>query len=107
MATAKVTDATFEQEVLKANVPVVVDFFADWCQPCKAIAPYLEEISQQMAGKVKIAKINVDENQRVPMTYNIRAMPTLLIFKDGKVVAQQVGALPKGKLAEWIQGAMA
>jgi thioredoxin 1 len=102
MATTKVSDDTFDEEVLKASVPVVVDFWAEWCGPCKSIAPALEEIADELAGTVKIVKLNVDENVQVPSQYGIRGIPTLILFKDGKVADQKVGALPKAKLKDWI-----
>lgn len=101
--TAFVNDANFEAEVLKSSEPVLVDFFAEWCGPCKAMAPALDQVAQEMAGKVKIVKIDVDQNPEITQRYRIQAMPTLLIFKDGKVAAQQVGALvQKRKLEDWI-----
>lgn len=103
MATSPVTDTDFETEVLKSDTPVVVDFWAEWCGPCKAIGPALEELSEEFGSDVKITKMNIDENAKTPMDYNVRAVPTLLLFKDGKVAAQQQGALPKGRLAEWIK----
>jgi len=106
MATAKVTDSSFEADVLKSTVPVVVDFWAEWCGPCKMIGPSLEEISAEMAGKVKIVKMNVDENQGVPAKLGIRGIPALMMFKDGKLTAQKVGAAPKSALVSWISGAL-
>ena len=98
-----VSDANFEAEVLNSSQPVVVDFFADWCGPCKAMAPALEEVAKELAGKVKIAKVNVDESPSITEKYRIQAMPTLLIIKDGEVAAQHVGALvTKKKLEDWI-----
>lgn len=102
MATA-VTDASFDAEVLKSTEPVLVDFHAQWCGPCKAMAPALEQVAAEMKGKVKIVKVDVDENPKVTGTYGIRAMPTLILFKDGKVAAQYTGAIvQKKKLEEWI-----
>lgn len=102
MATA-VTDASFDAEVLKSTEPVLVDFHAQWCGPCKAMAPALEQVAAEMKGKVKIVKVDVDENPKVTGTYGIRAMPTLILFKDGKVAAQHTGAIvQKKKLEDWI-----
>ena len=100
--TLQVTDATFEQEVLKSDVPVLLDFWAPWCGPCKMIAPILDEIAPEFAGKAKIVKINVDDNQLVASQFGIRSIPTLLLFKNGQLVATQVGALPKNQLAAFI-----
>ena len=98
-----VSDASFEQEVLKSPEPVLVDFTADWCGPCKAMTPALEQLAEEMQGKVKIVKLNVDQNPNVTQQYNIRAMPTLLIFKNGEVAAQHVGALvQKASLEKWV-----
>jgi thioredoxin 1 len=104
--TEKVTDANFEAEVLQSTQPVVVDFWAEWCGPCRMIAPALEEIAKEMDGKVKITKLNVDENPGVAGKLGIRSIPTLMIFKDGKLAAQKVGAAPKGELSKWIAGAI-
>jgi thioredoxin 1 len=106
MATVKVTDASFEQDVLKSAEPVVVDFWAEWCAPCRMIGPALEEISNEMAGKVKIAKLNVDENPQIASKLGIRSIPALMLFKDGKLAAQKVGAAPKGDLSRWIQASV-
>ncbi|NQV80242.1 MAG: thioredoxin TrxA [Alphaproteobacteria bacterium] len=103
MPTTKVTDSSFENDVLKASGPVVVDYWAEWCGPCKQIGPALEEISNELDGKITVAKLNIDENPQVPGKYGIRGIPTLMLFKDGKVASTKVGALPKGKLLEWIQ----
>jgi thioredoxin 1 len=98
-----VSDSSFKSDVLKASGPVLVDFWAEWCGPCKQIAPALEEISAELDGKITIAKVNVDENPQTPGQYGIRGIPTLMLFKDGKVAATKVGALPKNKLKEWIE----
>ena len=105
-ATAKVTDASFEADVIKAREPVVVDFWAEWCGPCRMIAPALEEIAAEMKGKVKVAKVNVDENPGVASKYGIRSIPTLMVFKDGKQVATKTGAGPKSELSRWISAAV-
>ncbi len=98
-----VTDSSFEQEVLKATEQVLVDFHAQWCGPCKAMAPALDQVASELAGKVKIVKVDVDENPTVTGTYGIRAMPTLILFKGGQVAAQHTGAIvQKKKLEEWI-----
>jgi len=98
-----VTDASFEQEVLKSNEPVLVDFHAQWCGPCKAMAPALDQVAAELKGKVKVVKVDVDENPGVTGAYGIRAMPTLLLFKGGKVAAQHTGAIvQKKKLEDWI-----
>lgn len=103
MTTVKVSDASFEADVLKSDGPVLVDFWAEWCGPCKMIAPALEEIAAEMQGKVTIAKINIDENPSTPSRYGVRGIPTLMLFKDGEVLATQVGANPKGRIVDWIQ----
>src|SRR6201987_2434210 len=97
-ATKAVTDASFESDVLKSSAPVVVDFWAEWCGPCKMIGPSLEEIATEMQGKVTIAKLNVDENPNIASKLGIRSIPTLMLFKDGKLASQKVGAAPKGEL---------
>lgn len=103
MADNSVTDSTFEDEVLKSTEPVVVDFFAEWCGPCRAMAPALNEVAADMKGKVKVVKLDVDQNPSTTQKFKISAMPTLMIFKDGKVQAQHVGALvQKRRLEEWI-----
>src|SRR5271166_6604462 len=104
--TAKVTDASFDTDVIKSDEPVVVDFWAEWCGPCRMIAPALEEIASDLKGKVKIAKLNVDENRAVAGKYGIRSIPTLMIFNNGKSVATKVGACPKSELARWIGAAI-
>lgn len=102
MSVGKVSDATFETEVLKASEPVVVDFWAEWCGPCRMIAPALEEIAGTMNGKVKIVKLNVDENPATAAKYGIMSIPTLMMFKGGELASRQVGAAPKQKLEQWI-----
>ena len=102
----KVTDASFDQDVLKATGPVVVDFWAEWCGPCRMIAPALEEIATEMKGKVKIAKLNVDENPGIAGKLGIRSIPTLMVFKGGKQVATKTGAGPKSELTRWISAAV-
>jgi thioredoxin 1 len=109
MASADVVvlqDATFDSEVLKSDIPVLVDFWAVWCGPCKAIAPTVEELAKQYRGKVKVAKMDVDEHQKVPQQYGIRSIPTLLLFKGGRVVDTIVGAVPRSKLEESMKKAM-
>ncbi|MEE9560915.1 MAG: thioredoxin TrxA [Acidiferrobacterales bacterium] len=99
-----VTDRSFENEVLKSNDPVLVDYWAEWCGPCKMIAPVLEEIATEYAGKLKVAKLNIDENPDTPPKYGIRGIPTLMLFKDGNVEATKVGAVSKSQLSAFIDG---
>jgi thioredoxin 1 len=106
MATVKTTDTAFQDDVLGASEPVVVDFWAEWCGPCKMIAPALEEISDEMAGKVKVVKLNIDENQNTAAKYGVRSIPTLILFKNGEPASTQIGAAPKGKLVNWINGSI-
>ncbi len=103
MATTSVTDASFEEDVLKNEGLVLVDFWAEWCGPCKTIAPSLEELSSEMAGEVTVAKINIDENPNTPTKYGVRGIPTLMLFKDGEVAGTKVGASPKGQIEDWIK----
>jgi thioredoxin 1 len=106
MSPSKVTDASFETDVLKAPGPVLVDFWAEWCGPCKQIAPTLDELAKELAGKITIAKVNVDENPNTPSKYGVRGIPTLMVFKDGQVAATKIGMLPKQKLYEWVQSVL-
>jgi thioredoxin 1 len=106
MAVGKVSDADFDSEVLKATGAVVVDFWAEWCGPCRMIGPALEEISGSLNGKVKIVKLNVDENPQTASKYGVMSIPTLMLFKNGEMASRQVGAAPKQKLEQWITGAM-
>jgi thioredoxin 1 len=103
VSTHKVSDASFDADVLKSTTPVVVDFWAEWCGPCKMIGPALEEIAHALGPKVKIVKINIDENPQTPSKYGVRGIPTLMVFKGGAVSSTQVGAAPKGQLQSWIE----
>lgn len=106
MPSKPVSDDSFERDVLGATGTVLVDFWAEWCGPCKQIGPSLEEISDEMSEKITVAKINIDENPMTPSKYGVRGIPTLMLFKNGEVAATKVGALPKGKLVEWIQSSV-
>ena len=107
MATVTIDKNNFQSDVLQASEPVVVDFWAEWCGPCKMIAPALEEIATELDGKVKIAKLNIDENPELAAQYGVRSIPTLMLFKDGEVADIQIGAKPKTALSAWIGGAVA
>ncbi|WP_128255075.1 thioredoxin [Falsirhodobacter deserti] len=106
MATVPVTDATFDAEVRQSDIPVIVDFWAEWCGPCRQIGPALEELSAEYEGKVKIVKVNVDENPASPAQLGVRGIPALFMFKGGEVVSNKIGAAPKAALANWIQSAI-
>ena len=106
MATVAVTDATFDAEVRQSDIPVVVDFWAEWCGPCKQIGPALEELSEEMKGKVKIVKVNVDDNPNSPAQMGVRGIPALFVFKGGQVVSNKAGAAPKAAIQSWIEGAI-
>ena len=103
MKPTAVTDSSFDKDVLHAEGPVLVDFWAEWCGPCKMIAPFLEDLAADKAGKLSIAKVNIDENPQSPMKYGIRSIPTMILFKAGEVAATKIGALPKSKLYEWVE----
>lgn len=106
MATKAVTDQSFKQDVIDADKPVLVDFWAEWCGPCKMIGPALEEISEELAEKVTIAKINIDENPDAPGRYGVRGIPTMILFKNGEAAATKVGAAPKSALKGWIESVL-
>jgi thioredoxin 1 len=106
MATTPVTDSSFAADVLGSDKPVLVDFWAEWCGPCKMIGPSLEEISDELGDKVSIVKINIDDNPEAPSKYGVRGIPTMILFKDGEKVAEKVGAAPKGQLKSWLEGAL-
>ncbi|MEX0582452.1 MAG: thioredoxin TrxA [Sneathiella sp.] len=105
MTTTKVTDASFKEDVLDSSGLVLVDFWAEWCGPCKQIAPALDEISREMGGDLKVAKVNIDENPNTPTKYGVRGIPTLMLFKDGQIAATKVGASPKSAIEDWIKSA--
>jgi thioredoxin 1 len=104
--TVAVSDDSFKTDVLEAEGPVLVDFWAEWCGPCKMIGPALEEIAAEFKGQIKIAKVNIDENPMTPTAYAVRGIPTLILFKDGKPADTKVGALPKSQLKAWVQGSL-
>lgn len=106
MSLTTVSDESFESDVIGSDMPVLVDYWAEWCGPCLQIAPALKEIAEEMEGKVTIAKINIDENPVTPVKFGVRGIPTLMLFKNGQVAATKVGALPKGKLVEWLDSVL-
>ena len=106
MATTSVTDSSFQADVLGADKPVLVDFWAEWCGPCRMIAPALEELSQELGDRVKIVKLNIDENPDAPGRYGVRGIPTMILFSDGQPAATKVGAEPKSRIQAWLEGAL-
>ena len=107
MATKQITDASFQADVLQSDKPVLVDFWAEWCGPCKMIGPALEEISDELGEQVTIAKLNIDENPEAPGSYGVRGLPTMILFKAGAPAATKVGAAPKGQIKGWLEGELA
>jgi thioredoxin 1 len=106
MAIIKTSDSSFEADVLKSDRPVVVDFWAEWCGPCKMIAPFLEELAADKGDEVVVAKVNIDDNPLTPTKYGVRGIPTLMLFKNGEIAATKVGAMPKTKLYQWVEEAL-
>lgn len=106
MASKSVNDNEFESEVLQSDSPVLVDFWAEWCGPCKALSPLIDEIAGEMDGKIKVVKVNIEEAPEAPTKYGVRGVPTLMLFKDGQVVDTRVGGMPKAQLTEWVEGAV-
>jgi thioredoxin 1 len=104
MSSIAVNDSDFETEVLKADGPVLVDFWAEWCGPCKALSPVIDELAGELKGKIKVVKINIEEAPETPTRYDVRGIPTLMVFKNGQVVSTRVGGMPKAQLSEWIDG---
>jgi thioredoxin len=106
MKPTAVSDGTFDNLVLRASQPVLVDFWAEWCGPCKMVAPFLDELAEDMTGRLTVAKVNIDDNPQTPRKFNVRGIPTMILFKDGQVAATKIGALPKSKLYEWIESVL-
>ena len=106
MATKTVTDSSFQQDVLGSDKPVLVDFWAEWCGPCRMIAPALEELSSELGERVTIAKLNIDENPDAPAKYGVRGIPTMILFKDGQPAATKIGAEPKSRIQGWLEGVL-
>lgn len=106
MSSIAVNDTQFEAEVLKAEGPVLVDFWAEWCGPCKMLSPLVDQLADELRGRVKVVKVNIDEAPEAPTKYGVRGIPTLMIFKEGQVVDTRVGGMPKGQLTEWVEGAV-
>ena len=106
MSTVKVTDESFERDVLQSDKPVLVDFWAEWCGPCKQIAPALEEVAKELEGRITVAKVNIDENPEAPSKYGVRGIPTMILFKDGAPAATKVGAEPKSRIQGWLEGVL-
>src|SRR6059058_2379964 len=106
MKPTAVSDSSFDAVVLRANEPVLVDFWAEWCGPCKMIAPFLDQLATDMEGRVTVAKVNIDENPQTPRKYGVRGIPTMILFKGGQVAATKIGALPKSKLYEWVESVL-
>lgn len=106
MSSIEVNDGNFKEEVLSADIPVLVDFWAPWCGPCKQLSPLIDEIASEFSGKVKVVKINIDESPNTPAEFGVRGIPTLMVFKGGELEETRVGGMPKGQLTEWVSGAL-
>ena len=103
---APVSDKSFQTDVLQSKEPVLVDFWAEWCGPCKMVAPFLDDLAGDMTGRLTVAKVNIDENPQTPRKFGVRGIPTMILFKDGQVAATKIGALPKSKLYEWVESVL-